>query len=430
MNPPFKSLAIVITSAITMLASSSALAWTQKMDIIWPMGENDSRSRARELALDALRIKASNAVGKIVESAETLRDGTLSEEIKTVGVSMVKIDDVRDTVKVEPGGRISLALSANVTIDDSELSRRATAMREDIVKTKNIRRLADENADLRQQLADLRNRGTTKANRSQAFDLQKRENDILDLIQKNDQAVTNTFAAGSLITLAAQDGDSWEREKARLDAEVFGELLRSPVQVSLVGVEQEGEKFVAKVQVGWRPNFDVLKRTLSRNFNDVYLHNYLRPRNERSQLIDITDFSNSGTRLKSNYTIRAWDFLSKYSVWVQIDLGTKSVKLPLFYQTKSGAFTGCEDGVVDGAERIILSSGRFCLILQDFNDSAVKGLFREEPNPIRIPLTRQQAATATDVKAVLVRVNNQEEWDKQERVLQMERNNYRSRRAY
>lgn len=358
------------------------------MEIVWPMSETESWSRARELALDAMRTKASNAVGKIVESSETLRDDKLSEEIRTIGVSMVKLEDVRDTVKVDSSGRLILSVTANATIDDSELGRRAAAMRQDTDKTKAVRRLTDENASLRQQLTELRIQSGTAPSRAQAV-IFKREVEILDQLKNNDTAVGSTFAPGALFSMASQDSDGWAKEKTRIDADIFGELLRSPVAASLIAMENDEEdNIVAKVQVSWQPNMEMLHRVLMRNFN-------VRPprsgHNGKSQMITVFFHENSQKDLRTDYTLRALKYLSGHIVVFGVTIGNKTVNLPVFGGGKGDIFR-CPSGAIGAS---------ICILSKIPSDNLVQSYSGEISNPIRITLTRDQVEQVTGVSAKL-----------------------------
>ena len=361
--------------SLACLACGTALAWTQKMEVVWPMSENDSRARARDLALDAMRTKASNAVGKIVESSETLRDGKLTEEIRTVGISMVKLEDVRDTVKVDASGRSILSVTANATIDDSELGRRAAAMRQDIDKTKAVRRLTDENASLRQQLVDLRSQPGAAPSRAQAVDIQKREVEILDQLKSNDTAVGSTFAPGALLSIATLDADGWEKEKAKIDTDIFGELLRSPVQVKLLGVKQDGNKYLARVQVGWQPNLNSIYRILKRNFE-------LEPPSFGKQEISkgiskgLIIYDKNRFSEKTSYSNRAWTYLSEHSIWIEIAVAGTTRRMPVLNKETEG-FTSS----YSAKEIYIRQSGNL--------------------GYVELPLTRGQVENATEVKTKL-----------------------------
>lgn len=398
MNLMFTPLLSIIVGTLTFLSGDMAFAWTQKMEMTWPLSENDSRARARELALEAMRTKASNAVGKIVESKETLSDGKLSEEIKTIGISMIKVEDVRDNLKITADGRASLVVSATVNVDESELVRRASVMRHDIDKTKAVRRLADENAELRQELLELRGKIGSSSDRSQSATAIKRENDILDKLQKNEQAVTSAFKAGTLLSLAQDDSNGWEKEKARIDSEIFGELLRSPVQAKLVGVEKTGDKYVAKVKVGWQPNMNSIYRSLQKTF---HVDPPWTRTNGSSQAISITEWNYNSNVGLSKYATRSWEYLSQNLVWLEITIANEIKLYPILYQANRLEVSRDLCAFTRSSE-YIKNVKAICIVSNSLNDEMVRGPFGDELNPLNIELTQAEAAVVETVKARII----------------------------
>jgi hypothetical protein len=367
------------------------------METDWPMGENESRARARELALESLRTRASSAVGVIVESSTSLRSDKLNEEIRTVSISMIQVEDVSDSVKVDATGKAILHVSARLVVDETELQRRAEAMRTDVVKLREIRRLTDENEILRDGIASLRKSMASAARPYGPNDLLAQEQDLLDKLRGNYTDVGSTFMPGTLVELAKSDRDGWAAERLSIDALIVDEMLNSPVQVRLMGVEQTEGSYVAKVNVAWKPNFAALNKSLSRYFWSV---NTILNGTGNLIAIDIGRFNNTAKR--SEFSERAMQYLAPQSLWLEVKIAGSTASVPMMFTGGTvfgNGVNGCK--AKDGWKGIASKQGSLCFVEQFSTSQSMMGDI-DLKNPVTLKLTKAQAERATELRAYLV----------------------------
>lgn len=380
------------------LASAPAKAWTQRMEQTWALGEHESRAKARELALEALRLRAANAAGKIVEATSVLKDGKLREEVRTVGVSMVKVSEVRDSVQVAPDGRTELLVSALVDIDESELQRRAQQMRQDRDTARQVGLLQAENEKLRKGLVDLSAALRAASSATDVVPLLKQQQELMTALRRNETHIGNTFSPGSLLALAEEGDRAWERDRQEIDEKVFDALLALPVAATVRGVERQANGALqAQVQVGWSLPAEQIWAVWAKHIQQRY----------RSK--DRISFHGFETKVGLNADL-VRSYLMEHSVELRLDLGGAQTRLPVMFNTGSDG-RDCAWGWHHQFGR----EGDVQICAQQFDMGArvnVNGT--TQVNPVRLPLSAQQAADARALRVFLVLLRNGKELRRRE----------------
>ncbi|NDU85846.1 MAG: hypothetical protein G3H99_04445, partial [Ferrovum sp.] len=95
------------------------------------MGETDSHSAARKNALEEIRTRALREVGAYIETQTTLKNDDLQEETKVITASLVKIVETSEHFSLLKDGHEQLSVTAQVTVDESELKSRIAAAQHD-----------------------------------------------------------------------------------------------------------------------------------------------------------------------------------------------------------------------------------------------------------------------------------------------------------
>lgn len=111
--------------------SAQAETWTRNYQLQYNMGEADSRSVARQNALEEIRTRALREVGAYIETSTTLKNDDLQEETKVITASLVKIVETSEHFSLQGDGREQLSVTARVTIDESELKTRIADVQHD-----------------------------------------------------------------------------------------------------------------------------------------------------------------------------------------------------------------------------------------------------------------------------------------------------------
>lgn len=362
-----------------------ALAYSERMEHHWAMSEHESRSQARELALEAMRLKAAQAAGKIVEATSTLKDGKLREEVRTVGVSMVRISEVSDKLNVNAEGRSTLTVSARVMVDESELQRRAKQLREDRDTARQVSQLQAENEKLRRSLGELSASLKAAPKAATVPALLQQQQDVMAALRRNETHIGNTFSAGALLAMAEQDGESWAQAEAELQSKVFQSLLRMPVQAKVMGVEKlPSGHYQARLQVGWKVPAATVREVLGKHL-------------DASGRGDDVFVSGSADK-RSLHADRVRGQLQGHSAEVQLDLGGARLRLPLMYANAEFFGTGCGSGLHGpSADSHVVICSQKAEVGANVN---VEG--QREDNPIRLQLSPQQAAQARSLRVFVV----------------------------
>src|SRR5574337_491923 len=188
-------------SAACLALSANCWAASTALQAESKMSDADSRTKAREPLLEKLRLQAAQEAGKLVEMTPTMRDGSVTEEVKLVTVSMTAIDVISE--RVEENQRLRDALSALSAANDMNVGGDVYAAR------------------LRQHLSDLRHRAGA------------------------------VFEGGVLDEFAALASADWQRSRALIDRIFIAPVSAMRVRVALLGVVEDEVGYTARVGVHW-----------------------------------------------------------------------------------------------------------------------------------------------------------------------------------
>jgi len=142
-NPAFGILAVFILFTLMHIMTPSpanAGEWSHDYQVLYTLGDNDTRAEARSIALDKLRLLAAADAGKYIQGDERLENGKYSESIHMAAATIVSVSDIEESVSVNNAGQTVLHISASATVDDAELKKRIAILQKDQSKMK---RLAD-----------------------------------------------------------------------------------------------------------------------------------------------------------------------------------------------------------------------------------------------------------------------------------------------
>ena len=386
----------VAACLLAMAVVSEGATCRESMQVELSLGERDTRMAVRAAALDEMRARASQQVGMIVESTMVSTGQKLTEEIRTVGVSLVQIDGVKDEVRLQKDGNLRLVVTGTVTVDTSELDRRAVAMRDDRAKVEKIRQLAGDNQSLRRTLADITTLLGRQALPLATADLLQRQAAILESLAANAERVGQTFQAGVLLEMAKKDDAAWSAVQAEIDIGVLERILLSPVTAKVVRVESTLNGVAVLVQVGWDADFRSLFKVLERY---VFL-GYLPPGNKAPDDLLALTRSDNGVRTDRPFAERVYRYLQDIRIELEINVGGVRRAFPMMYA--SNDFMGSCGGSIDFRKNII-SSKNVCFSFQSATRRTFRGTeFGDDVNPTRLLLSKTQAGEARQVEATWI----------------------------
>jgi len=386
-------------TAVFLFAMLTAHAgiWQENMQVELSLGERDTRLTVRAAALEEMRARASQKVGMIVESTMVSSGAKLTEEIRTISVSLMKLDNVKDELHIQKNGSVRLSVAAMVTVDTAELDRRAAAMRVDGEKADKIRQLSAENQTLRRSLDDINKQLGLQGTASAAADLLKRQASILDSISNNARRVGQTFEQGALLNLAQQDAQNWAAVKSEIDSEVFERLLATPVSANIVRVENNGNDVGVLIQVGWEVDqnaiYDSLSRhaVVSRRNGDAYTG---------GKYLAISENSN-GVKIDRPFAEWVFRYLISHRVVLELSVGGVKAYVPYLYG--SSDFIGeCISVMQAWPSDGFPHNVNACISFQGKDAQHLRAMPASNTNPIRLAMTKVQARGATEVKATWI----------------------------
>ncbi len=393
---------IVLITLITLLFPTlvTAKIWQQAFTVEYALGDGDSKTTARELALAQIKIKASNKAGSYIHTTSTLVNDQLSENIQVVGASMVMLSGIKEHLTTK-SNRSTLIVTALARIDESELKRRIAAMQLDKAKAKQITQLTKDNELLSVELRTIRLLLAKKQSSStEVASILKRQSTLLKRFEYNAAAVKRVFTQGTLFQMAQKSSARLEQVKAQLETEFFGALMQTQVKAEIVSVIDNGNDFTALVNVSWK-----MPKSLS--FNTLIEHlsgrNLNKGKLSEIEELSLNSYSNTGGKGNTTLSESLFNYLGKQHVYIDIMLGNKKFQLPLFWSRKDGSFRYCSDDALS-SNRFIKSKGLLCLTLIQNSHKKLRGVgHKRDENPIKFRLTNKEVHTFTTIETNIVR---------------------------
>jgi hypothetical protein len=127
---------------------TSLAIWPRQVTKAITLGDGDSTARARALAVEQMRLEASAEVGALVATTAQLQDDRYSEQIKTLSVAFIKVNQVAESVSLNGQGRPVLTVTAWVDVDQGAVAQILSNWSRDEAKSREIVRLQEENSKL------------------------------------------------------------------------------------------------------------------------------------------------------------------------------------------------------------------------------------------------------------------------------------------
>lgn len=395
----------IISVFITLLALSLptvlvAKTWQQTITVKYVLGDGDSKTTARELALAQIKIKASNQAGSYIHTTNTLLNEQLSENIQVIGASMVMLSNITEQLTTK-NNHISLIVTALARIDESELKRRIVAMQHDKAKAKQITQLTKENALLSEELSIIRSLLTQKhSNSIQVATVLNRQSSLLKRFEHNAAAVKRVFTQGSLFQMAQRSSAQLEQVKGRLETEFFGALMQAQVKAEIVSVIENKNDFTALVSVNWKMPKSLSFNTLTKHLSDRNLN---KSKLSKIEQLKLDSYGNVEGKGKTMLSEPLFNYLGEQHVYIEIKLGKKRFEVPMFWSRKGGSFSRCT-GAASVSNNFEKSNGLLCLTLSQDKHNELRGVgYKRNENPIKFTLTPAEVRSITTIETKIIR---------------------------
>lgn len=386
---------------LTILSSTvSANVWQQPFTVKYVLGDGDSRSTARELALEQIKIKASNEAGNYIHTTNSLINDRLTENIQVIGASMVMLSDIQEQLSSK-NNRIILVVTALARIDESELKKRVLSMQQDTTKAKQITQLRNENQILSNELDTIRLLLAKKQSNSiEVATILKRQSNLLSRLEDNAAAVKRVFMQGTLFQMAQTNTAQLEQVKAQLETEFFVALMQTDVVAEIVSVEQNDKNFTALVNLSWRVPKSLSLKTIWKHLNHHHLEGK-RPYDIDS--LSISSYLNTAGKGKTTLSESLFNYLGHQHIYIEVILGDKTFQAPLFWGRKGGIWGKCNKDD-SASNRFKNNEGLLCLTLHQKSTEDLKGVnYHDDENPIKFRLTHQEVNSITTIETKIIR---------------------------
>ena len=395
-------IALIILIAISFPTLLAAKVWQQSFTVEYILGDGDSKTTARELALAQIKIKASNKAGTYIHTTNTLINDQLTENIQVIGASMVMLSDIKEHLDLATqSNRITLIVTAVARIDESELKRRIVSMQQDKAKAKQVTQLTKDNELLSVELSTIRSLlGKKHSSSTEVVSILERQSTLLKRFEHNAAAVKRVFTQGTLFQMAQTNSAKIEQVKAQLETEFFGALMQTQVKADIVSVIENINDFTALVNVSWK-----MPKSLSFNTMKKHLSSYDLDKKSLSNVdrLSVSSYQNTKGKVKTTLSESLFNYLGKQHVYIEILLGDKTFKLPLFWSRKGGSISKCERGPLS-YNSFESNNGVLCLTLrQDHLKELIGVNYKLDENPIKFTLTHEEVSNFTTIETKIVR---------------------------
>lgn len=253
-----KRLILSAALLITCLQADAGV-WASTYTIVSSVGEHDTRSSLRASALEQARARAANEVGMVVLHRQELDDEHFFEQTRLVSAALVKLRVARERVRAGHNGNSYLEFDIVAEVNDSELERQLTAMREDVAKSDLIKKLARDNVELRARLTELRAGLASTGDAAVGQELLRQVNLVLSRQRAINGQVVVALQPGTMARMLSSGEDArWAR---LVDEALFQPLLRSEVRAELGSPRVRGKVVEVPINLRWAFDIGALKRS-------------------------------------------------------------------------------------------------------------------------------------------------------------------------
>lgn len=225
------------------------------------MGDNDTYTEAKKLALqDAKRILLEK-VGTYIESKTEVKDGIVKiDEIKQYTAGIIKVEEIGDERSILANKATVVKVSIKAIVDPDALIKQVISFRNQKNIEESAKKLSIDNNKLRKEIEELNQqlRNIVDEKKYQQLNIQRKE--ILEQIDTNEKGLTLLLSGEKLHTAALLDRQEKNDTKTivtKLIKEIASsyELSASPIEVNDNGDGTAKVTFKVKATIPFSFNF-------------------------------------------------------------------------------------------------------------------------------------------------------------------------------
>lgn len=376
--------------ALCLNVSAEGQLWVNHFDTEVDLGEADSRVTARANGLEKIKLLAANEVGTYVETSVNLQGNEVSETVKTLGASMVKLTEVHDEVLIKPGNKVVLYISATATVDESELRTRIKALQIDKDKEARIQVLSKENQSLQEELKRIHKDMLSTKDPLTIANLVTQQDTTLKQVSGNDRAVSNIFKEGTLLVMANKNSVALDNAKRDIERNVLVPLLNTRLNAEIENVVKKGGLATIRLRLSWSAPASV----------EAWIRKYFTHRVGRNDNIEILSYNNKVENARTSVSVELLAWLKGQKILGEIQVGKKTITIPVSIS--------CEPDPWKTVVHLNKRSSDYCIVNKQ--NSTAKSLLSDSDgldslkrNPIDITIPISEAAKVNQIETRMVR---------------------------
>ncbi len=304
---------------------------TVPVEVTYSLSQTDSRVSATAAARDIARQDAASRAGTYIEGVTKLENDNLSESIREVQTSVVRLTQEHTEFSITPGApNGQIILTAVAEVDTSTLEARIRALQENRELSKKVQALALENTRLQSEL-----RGMESGDPSgiQRLDLDRRRLRLESQISQNRERLLSAFDGGSLLDFREKEDVYVGMKNQEMEREVIDRLMELQVYADMDSAFGNDTHTTAKVRVVSEPAPSGVMHRLTSWFINPGTLRHISSKRTLNKDLSIYDFYiEEGFKEYDDFNIHAMEqmkYLARFLVATEVELGSHKVYIPV-----------------------------------------------------------------------------------------------------
>ena len=236
------------------LLPTFAIAQMYDVEIIgeYVMGDSDTKTEARKIALEHAKRLAAEQIGTYLESETVVKNRLLTkDEIRTYTSAIIKTTVLSENITLLEGKTTVLKILIRANVDIGVLEKKIKEIKADTKRKEQIDALQAENLRLLRELESLSTQLKIEKASEYKTLRQKREN-LFDQLEKNQNSIRIAFEKGTLLNLALKSKDELEEQKRNIDDALQFIADNTKFTIGKPEVRYKGNKADLLIKVDWR----------------------------------------------------------------------------------------------------------------------------------------------------------------------------------
>ncbi|MBE1301874.1 MAG: hypothetical protein GJ680_18465 [Alteromonadaceae bacterium] len=358
--------------------SEDASSLVVRVTISYQLGDNDSPSDARTMAIDLAKQLAAEYAGSYVETETQITNDTITlETITTLSTAIMRLTVTDESFDVTNSG-LRFILVGEAALDKASLMAKLGSLSHSAEQQATIEALQIEAQALRTQVKNLSQELNQTSDLGARLALTKERLDAIGQLSRTHEVVKRTFAKGSLLAMAKSDSTAQQKALDQL-AYFFDNLSHfTTLTVAEPLFRRTDSGFDVVVGVDWHINEAIIERDFAP---------LASPRNDGAEVTWL-DLDNTSDDQITPYSSVFLTELKKHKVSIEVGIG--EYKSSLTIASPVHCHVICNPSTKSNGYAFIFSS----------NESSSKKLEWKETNPLTITgIPESVLSNVTDITA-------------------------------